>query len=94
MTVLGGEPPIDWDDFAPHIAHPTRESIVEAIRRIYEPLSAPDLKRVIDDPKFELPYIRYHVATLAEAGMLVEFGERPAGPSVEKLYLLKWPEWA
>lgn len=88
----GGGPPIDWEDFAPHIAHPARESIVEAIRRIDEPLSAPDLKGVIDDPEFHLARIAYHVTSLASVGMLVAFGERAAGASVERLYLLKWPE--
>jgi hypothetical protein len=91
--VKGGGPPVDWAALAPHIGHPTRESIVEAIRRIDEPLSAPDLKKVIDNPEFQLAYVRYHVTALASAGALVEFGERPAGPSVEKLYLLRWPEW-
>jgi len=88
----GGGLPIDWDDFAPHIAHPTRESIVEAVRRIDEPLSAPDLKSVIDNPEFQLPYIRYHVTALAHVGILLEFDERPAGASVETLYLLKGPK--
>jgi hypothetical protein len=88
----GGGAPVDWEGFAPHIAHPTRESIVEAIRRIDEPLSAPDLKSVIDDPEFHLAYLAYHVTALADEGILVEFGERAAGASVEKLYLLKWPE--
>jgi len=88
----GGGPPIDWEDFAPHIAHPAREAIVEAIRRIDEPLSAPDLKRILDDPRLHLAYVNYHLTALAKAGMLVEFGERAAGSSVETLYLLKWPE--
>jgi hypothetical protein len=91
-TMEGGGPPIDWDDFAPHIAHPTREAIVEAIRRIDEPLSARDLKRVIDDPTFHLAYFSYHVTALANEGILVESGDRSAGASVEKLYLLRSSE--
>jgi hypothetical protein len=91
MTMEGGGPPIDWEGFAPHIAHPTRESIVEAIRRIDEPLSARDLKVVIGDPELQLAYVAYHVTALASEGILVEFGEGPAG-AIEKLYLLKSPE--
>lgn len=28
----GDEPPIDWDEFVPLIAHETKESIVEALQ--------------------------------------------------------------
>lgn len=90
--MLGGEPPIDWEGFAPRIAHPTRESIVESMRRIHEPLSVGDLRGVIDTPELRLPYLTYHVRVLASEGILVEVGKRPAGASVETLYLLKQPE--
>jgi hypothetical protein len=92
MTMEGGEPPMDRHGLAPHIAHPARKTILEAIRRIDEPVSARDLKGVIDDPRFHLSYVAYHVRALTGEGVLVEFGERPAGVSVEVLYLLKSPE--
>jgi hypothetical protein len=85
MAMKGGGPPIDWEGFAPHIAHPVRESIMEALRWI-GPLSAPDLKGVIDDPEFRLAHVSYHVTTLVWEEVLVEIGQRPAGASVEKVY--------
>jgi hypothetical protein len=90
MTMKGGGPPINWAALAPLIEHETRESIVEALRWI-GPLSPPDLKRVIDDPEFQLAYIRYHVTTLVSEEALVEIGERPAGGSVEKVYFFAAP---
>jgi hypothetical protein len=81
----GGEPPLDWDALAPLIQHEAREAIVEALRWI-GPLSPPELKRVIDDPEFQLAYIRYHLTTLVSEEALVEIGERPTGGSVEKIY--------
>jgi hypothetical protein len=81
----GGPPPIDWSALAPHIEHPTRESIVEALRWI-GPLSAPELKDVLDDPEFHLAYVVYHVTTLVRDEVLIEIGQRPAGASIEKLY--------
>ena len=80
-----GGPLIDWAALAPLIEHETRESIVEALRWI-GPLSPPDLKRVINDPEFQLAYIRYHMTTLVRDEVLVEVGGRPAGASVETLY--------
>jgi hypothetical protein len=91
MTMEGGGPLMDWAALAPHIEHETRESIVEALRWV-GPLSAPDLKRVLDDPEFHLAYITYHVATLVSEEVLVEIGQRPAGASIEKVYFLAPPE--
>ncbi|HYJ22210.1 MAG TPA: hypothetical protein VEW07_09335 [Solirubrobacterales bacterium] len=53
--MAGGGPPGGRAAPAPHIEDPTRESIVEAVRRL-GPLSAPDLKLVLDDPEFHLGY--------------------------------------
>jgi hypothetical protein len=90
-TVEGGEPPIDWAALAPHIEHPARECIVEALRWI-GPLSALDLKSVLEDPELHLTYVAYHVRTLVREEALVEIGERPAKGSIEKLYFLASPE--
>jgi hypothetical protein len=84
-TTEGGEPSIDWAALAPHIDHPARESIVEAIRWI-GPLSAPDLKAVLEQPEFHLSYVAYHLRALAREGVLSEVGGRPAGDSLETLY--------
>jgi hypothetical protein len=84
-TMEGGGPPIDWDGLVPHIDHPARESIVEAIRWV-GPLSAPDLKAILEEPEFHLSYISYHLRALVEEGVLSEVGGRTAGASVETLY--------
>jgi hypothetical protein len=91
MTMTGGGPLVDWAALAPHIVHPTRESIVEAIRRIDMPLSAPDLEGVFEDLELRLAYIAHHVRALVGEEVLIEFGERSVGASIEKLYLLKFP---
>ena len=81
----GGGPVIDWAALAPHIEHQTREAIVEALRWC-GPLSAPDLKGVLDDPDIPLACIAYHVRTLARKGLLRSVGGREPGASVETLY--------
>lgn len=86
----GGGPPLDWAVLAPHIEHETRESIVEALRWI-GPLSAPDLKGVLDNPEFHLAYVRYHVTALVGEEVLVEIGGRPIGASIEKVYFFAVP---
>lgn len=87
MTVPGGESPIDWDALASHIAHPARESIVEALRWI-GPLSPTDLKGVLNDPELHLACVAYHVTVLVREEVIKEVERRPSGTSLEKIYSL------
>jgi hypothetical protein len=67
-----------------------REPIVEALRWI-GPLSAPDLKGVLEDPKLRLACLAYHARALVGEGVLAEAGQRATGASIEKLYRLASP---
>jgi hypothetical protein len=85
-TVEGNETlPFDWDALAPLLAHPMRVTIVEALRWVGEPLSATDLRKLFDD-QFTLPFLSYHVVTLARGGAFVMVRERPVRGSIEKFY--------
>ncbi|HYJ21742.1 MAG TPA: hypothetical protein VEW07_06950 [Solirubrobacterales bacterium] len=83
--MAGGGPPGGRAAAAPHIEHPTRESIVEAVRRL-GPLSAPDLKLVLDDPELRIAHLAYHLRAMAYRGVLAEVGGRRTGTSIEALY--------
>jgi hypothetical protein len=85
MTMAGSKPSIDWDGLAPHIDHPTRECIVEALRWI-GPLSVPDLKGVLGDFNCRLAHVSYHLTVLLREEVLSEFDRRPAGAFHEKIY--------
>lgn len=91
MAMVEGEPPIDRAGPTPHIEHPARECIVEALRWA-GPLSVPDLMGVLDDPELHLASIAYHVAVLVIEEDLVELGQRPVGASLEKVYVLASPK--
>lgn len=85
--MVGGELSMNWDRLVPHIEHPTRKSIVEALRWT-GPLSVADLKSVRDDAKCHLAHVSYHVAVLVEAEVIAEYGQRRAGKLNEKIYSL------
>jgi uncharacterized membrane protein len=87
MTMAGGEQPMGRAALAPRIEHPTRESIVAALRWI-GPLSVPDLKGVLDRSHCCLAHVSYHVTVLLREGVLVEVEPRPAGAFKEKVYFL------
>jgi hypothetical protein len=85
----GSEPSVGWDGWdglAPHIEHPTRECIVEAVRWI-GPLSAADLRGVLGgDSNCHLAHVSYHVIVLVDEDIVVEVGRRTGGALFEKVY--------
>jgi hypothetical protein len=86
MTMAGGGPP-GHRALAPHIEYPVRRSIVEAIEWI-GPLSAPDLKQILDGSECHLVCIAYHLKALTGEEVLAELGRQPAGASIEVIYYL------
>jgi DNA-binding transcriptional ArsR family regulator len=85
VTVEGGER-FAWDALVPHIVHPLKVTIVEALRWIDQPLSASDLTKVIEDDKYGLSHVSYHMVKLARAGALEVVRTRPVRGSLEKFY--------
>lgn len=92
-TMAGGEPVMDWAALAPHIAHPTREGIVEALLWIGEPLSKSDLLPILcdEDPKLTISKVSYFVSTLVAAGVLEAVSERVRATAMEDLYYFPAP---
>jgi hypothetical protein len=82
----GSEPlPFDWSVLVPLLVHKTRVEIIEALRWIGEPLSASDLKMVLDE-RLTLQFVSYHVIKLAKIGVLVKVRERQVRGATEKFY--------
>lgn len=81
----GGER-FTWDALVPHIVHPLKVLILEALRWIDEPLSASDLTKVIDEEKYGLSHVSYHMVRLANAGAIEVVRTRPVRGSLEKFY--------
>jgi Helix-turn-helix domain len=84
--MVKGDEQFSWDVLVPHIVHPLKVSIVEALWWIGEPLSATDLMKVIGDEKYGLSHISYHMVKLANAGAIEVVGSRPVRGSLEKFY--------
>ncbi len=81
-----GDEPFHWDLLVPYVVHPLKVSIIEALRWIDVPLSATDLTKVIEDEKFGLSHVSYHMVKLAEAGVVEVTGSRQVRGSIEKFY--------
>jgi DNA-binding transcriptional ArsR family regulator len=85
MTLKGDEQ-FNWDVLVPRVVHPLKVTIVEAMWWIGEPLSASDLTKVIDDEKFGLSHVSYHLIRLAEADAIEVVRQRRVRGSTEKFY--------
>ncbi|HEX4668432.1 MAG TPA: helix-turn-helix domain-containing protein [Solirubrobacterales bacterium] len=91
MTMKGGELSFDWDALVPHVLHPLKVAIVEALGWVGKPLSATDLTKLFDDDDFGLSHVSYHLLKLAEAGAIKVVRRRKVRGSVEKFYFFAVP---
>lgn len=67
----GGELTFDWGSLVPHLVHPAKVAIIEALLWVREPLSPSDLVKLFDDGKdYYLSIVAYHVRGLVKAGAL------------------------
>lgn len=87
----GGALSYDWDALVPRIVHPLKIAIIEALRRVGKPLSAADLAKIVDDERFGLPRVFYHLIRLADAGAIRIVESQVPGP-VKKLYSIDSPK--
>lgn len=85
MTAKGGER-FDWGSLVPQVIHPLKVAIVEALAWVDRPLSAADLTKVIDNERYRVPNVSYHVVKLAEMGAIEVVGERQRRGAIEKFY--------
>lgn len=71
-----------WEPFLPHLVHPVKVAIVEALLWIGEPLSAVQFGKVFRGAGegFRESNVRYHLGHLREVGVL---RKAAAGPSPE-----------
>jgi hypothetical protein len=68
----GGER-FDWSLLVPRTVHPLKVAIIEAIEWIGEPMAASELVNVVDEidnEKFGLSHVSYHMNRLEELGAL------------------------
>jgi hypothetical protein len=85
MTKKGDER-FDWGSLVPQVIHPLKVAVIEALEWVQEPLSASDLSKIIDDERYRVPNVSYHMVKLAEVGAIEVVGECQRRGAVEKSY--------
>jgi hypothetical protein len=77
-----------WEPFLPHLVHPLKVAIVEALLWIGEPVSAVQCGKVFRGAGEGFPEsnVRYHLNHLAEIGVLEPISAGPEGGPREKFF--------
>ena len=78
-----------WDALVPHVIHPVKVTIVEAMLWIERPLSSTDLVKLVDDDEVYLSHVAYHVRKLADAGAIAPVWKRQVRGSIETFYFFR-----
>jgi hypothetical protein len=76
-----------WDILVPHLIHPVKVAIIEAMEWVELPLSSRQLDRIFDE-QFGVSGVAYHMRTLAEVGAVEKVGQRPVRGAQETFYAL------
>jgi hypothetical protein len=84
------EPEFDWCAFVPHVIHPAKVAIIEAIQHVGQPLSAKDLEHLLGVPNWDVTRITHYVKGLAEMEALVvsRRRRRGRGPPEQDIYFI------
>lgn len=84
---MGGELRLNWDVLVPHVLHPLKVEIIEAMCWIGRSLSATELTSVLDKPN-KISQLSYHLKALARLGVIEMTGWEPVRGTKENFYFL------
>lgn len=83
-----GAEDFDWESLVSRFIHPVKVAIIEAMSWIDQPLSATELTTILGRDNHGLGVVAYHVATLAELGVIEATHERQVRGARETYYSL------
>jgi len=91
MTGSQNQSPFDWGLLVPHLIHPVKVAIIEAMKWVGVPLSPRELDHLFDE-QFGVSLVAYHMRTLAEVGVVGKVGQQPVRGAMQTFYALSVSE--
>jgi len=79
--------PFSWDSLVPHLIHPVKVAIIEALQWIEVPLSPKELD-LIFEKEFGVSLVSYHMRTLMDVGVVERVRQEPVRGAVQSFYTL------
>ncbi len=87
----GDERPSDWDSLVPQLTHPFKRAILEAVKWLDRPLSAPLIAHMCEEAR-SVSEVAYHLRKLADSGTLEMVYDRQVRAGFERFYVLSVAE--
>ena len=81
----------DWDALVPHLIHPVKVAIVEAMTWIVVPVSPRELDKAFDE-QFGVSLVSYHVRTLVDVGAVEKVHQQAVRGALQTFYVLATQE--
>lgn len=77
----------DWDTLVPHLIHPVKVAILEAMAWIEVPVSPRELDKSFDE-QFGVSLVSYHVRTLVDVGAVEKVHQQAVRGALQTFYVL------
>jgi len=77
----------EWDMLVPHLLHPLKVAIVEAMSWIDDPVSPRELDLIFEE-EFGVSLVSYHVRILADYGALERVRQQQVRGAMQTFYVL------
>lgn len=77
----------EWDILVPHLVHPLKVAIIEAMSWIDEPISPRELDHVFGE-EFGVSLVSYHVRVLVDVGALEKVRQKAVRGALQTFYVL------
>jgi hypothetical protein len=74
-----------WDTLVPHLIHPVKVAIIEAMGWVGMPLAPRDLDLMFDE-QFGVSLVSYHMRTLTDVGVMKPVRQRPVRGALQTFY--------
>lgn len=77
----------EWEMLVPHLVHPVKVAIIEAMQWVGEPLSSRELDRMFDE-EYGVSLVAYHMRTLADVGVVEAVRQQAVRGALQTFYVL------
>lgn len=77
----------DWDALVPHLIHPVKVAIIEAMAWIEVPVSPRELDKAFDE-QLGVSLVSYHMRTLVDAGAVEKVRQQAVRGALQTFYVL------
>lgn len=77
----------EWGLLVPHLVHPVKVAIVEAMAWIEVPVSPRELDRLFDE-EFGVSLVSYHMRSLADVGAVKKVRQQAVRGALQTFYVL------